>query len=139
ETKTCTITNDDQAGTLIVKKVVINDNGGAKTAGDFKFDVDAGAATAFDKAADNDNNPLTGQNSISVAAGTHSVVENAIPIAGYTTTYSSDFPYTTLFRAETKTCTITNDDQPGTLIVKKLVINDNGGSKTAGNFKFKVD
>ena len=47
DTKTCTITNDDQAGTLIVKKLVINDNGGSKISSDFSFKVNNGTATAI--------------------------------------------------------------------------------------------
>ena len=35
----CTITNNDQAATLIVIKHVINDNGGSKVAADFTMNV----------------------------------------------------------------------------------------------------
>jgi hypothetical protein len=35
---------------------------------------------------------------------------------------------------EQKTCTTTNDDVPATLTVIKHVVNDNGRSKTAGDF-----
>ena len=44
-TATCTITNDDQPAKLIVRKIVINDNGGTKTAADFSFTVNGGNAT----------------------------------------------------------------------------------------------
>ena len=40
----------------------------------------------------------------------------------------------TIANGETKTCTITNDDQPVTLHVIKHVVNDNGGDATAGPF-----
>ena len=38
ETKTCTVTNNDAAATLIVIKHVINDNGGTATAAAFTLD-----------------------------------------------------------------------------------------------------
>ena len=39
---------------------------------------------------------------------------------------------------ETKTCTITNDDQPVTLHVIKHVINNDGGNNVAGDFTMNV-
>ena len=132
-TQTCTITNDDQPGTLIVKKVVINDNGGTKVATNFSFKVDGGSSTAFLQ----DSDALHGKNTLTVAAGSHSVVEADTPIAGYTTTYDN-CSNVSVANGATQTCTITNDDVAGTLIVKKVVINDEGGTKTAGEFSFKV-
>ena len=73
---TCTITNDDVPATLIVKKVVVNDNGGTKQPQDFSFQVNGGQAQAFE---------ADGQNDLEVAAGTYDVTEPAV--AGYTTTY----------------------------------------------------
>ena len=35
--------------------------------------------------------------------------------------------------------TITNDDRPATLIVKKVVVNDSGGTATADDFSFQVN
>ena len=73
---TCTITNDDEPATLIVKKVVVNDNGGTKVASDFSFQVNGGAAQSFE---------ADGQNDLTVGAGTYDVTEPGV--AGYTTTY----------------------------------------------------
>ena len=70
---------------MIVKKVVVNDNGGTMKASDFAFQVNGGAATGF--VLDGDN--LHGKNTLTVDAGQYSVVEAALPIAGYTTTYSN--------------------------------------------------
>ena len=53
--------------------------------------------------------------------------------AGYSSTVSADCAGT-IAAGETKTCTITNDDQPATLIVTKHVINDNGGGAEASDF-----
>jgi uncharacterized repeat protein (TIGR01451 family) len=134
-TATCTITNNDQAGTLIVKKLVINDNGGTKHATDFAFKVNGGSATSFTQ---DGADPLKGLNSLTVDAGTYNVVEDATPIAGYSTSYDN-CSNVHVANGATATCTITNNDQAGTLIVKKLVINDNGGTKHATDFAFKVN
>lgn len=123
----CTITNNDQAGTLIVKKVVVNDNGGKATADDFSFTVNGGSAAAFE---------ADGENDLTVNAGVYSVSETAAP--GYTTSYDN-CDNVVVANGQTATCTITNNDQPATLIVKKVVINDNGGKATADNFSFKVN
>ena len=106
---------------------MINDDGGTKTAADFSFKVNGGTATAFE---------ADGQNDLTVDAGSYSVTEPAA--AGYTTTYDN-CDNLALANGETKTCTITNNDQPAKLIVKKIVINDNGGTKTAADFSFKVN
>ena len=127
QTKTCTVTNDDQPAKLIVRKVVINDDGGTKTAADFSFEVNGGNATAFE---------ADGQNDLTVDAGSYSITEPAA--AGYTTSYDN-CDNVALANGETKTCTITNNDQPAKLIVKKIVINDNGGTKTAADFSFEVN
>jgi uncharacterized repeat protein (TIGR01451 family) len=134
-TQTCTITNNDVAGTLIVKKVVINDNGGTKHATDFSFKLDGGSATAFTQ---DGADVLKGKNTLSVSAGTHSVVEDGTPIAGYSTSYDNCSDVS-VANGATQTCTITNNDVAGTLIVKKVVINDNGGTKHATDFSFKLD
>jgi uncharacterized repeat protein (TIGR01451 family) len=127
ETKRCVLRNDDQPATLIVKKVVVNDSGGTKGAADFSFQVNGGAAQAFE---------ADGQNDLTVNAGTYNVTEPAV--AGYTTTYDNCSGIE-LGIGQTATCTITNDDQAGTLIVKKVVVNDSGGTKQAQDFSFSVN
>ena len=126
-TATCTITNNDQGAALIVKKVVVNDNGGTKVASDFSFQVNGGAAQAFE---------ADGQNDLAVNAGTYNVVEPGV--AGYTTTYHG-CSNIVIPNGGTATCTITNDDKPATLIVHKVVVNDNGGTKVASDFSFQVN
>ncbi len=127
EAVTCTFVNDDQPGTLIVEKVVINDNGGVATAGEFSFAVDDGEPISFDG---------TGQNTLVVDAGTYSVTEIASP--GYSTTYE-DCDDMVIPNGGTATCTITNDDQQAYIIVDKTVMNDNGGSAVADDFLLTVD
>jgi hypothetical protein len=131
ENKTCTITNDDQAATLIVKKVVVNDNGGTKIATNFSFQVNGGTVTSFLQ----DNDTLHGKNTLTVSAGTFSVTEPAV--TGYGTTYDN-CSNVVIANGGTATCTITNNDVAATLIVKKVVINDNGGTKHATDFSFQL-
>ena len=119
----CTFTNTLQQGTLIVKKVVINDNGGTKVATDFAFKVNGGNAVSFVQSSD----PLHGENPITVNAGNYSVIEDALPIIGYTTTYNN-CTNVNVVPGGTQTCTITNDDIAPTLKLVKTVTNDNGGT-----------
>jgi hypothetical protein len=129
----CTFTNAQVPGTLIVEKVVINDSGGTGVATDFSFQVDAGPITDF---LQDGADPLKGKNTLSVQPGTYTVTEGAA--AGYTTT-PSNCSNIMIAAGQTKTCTITNDDQPGTLIVTKVVVNSFGGTKVASNFSFQVN
>jgi len=130
ETKTCTVTNDDQAAQLIVIKHVINDNGGTATAANF----------TLDSGGDNDTpDDFVGAEApgttITLDAGSYSVSESGP--SGYTASYSSDCSGS-IANGETNTCTVTNDDIPPMLIVVKQVVNDNGGTKTAANFTMSV-
>ncbi|MDM7924291.1 MAG: hypothetical protein QUS14_18555, partial [Pyrinomonadaceae bacterium] len=126
-TTTCVFNDSLQTGTLIVEKVVINDNGGTATADDFSFQVDGGTAVPFE---------ADGSNSITVEAGTYNVTEPAF--TGYSTTYNN-CTNVVVPAGGTATCTITNDDQAATLIVKKIVVNDNGGNAVASDFTFQVN
>ena len=131
ENKTCTITNTRKARLFVIKKVV-NDNGGTAVPSDFTLAVNATDPTpASFKGADTPGVEVT------LAPGAYSVAETGGP-AGYTGSFSAACTGT-IALGETKTCTVTNDDQPAKLIVKKIVINDNGGTKTAADFSFKVN
>ena len=105
----------------------MNDDGGTATADDFSFQVNGGSAIAFE---------ADGQNNLSVDAGTYSVVEPSV--TGYATSYSN-CSQVVIPNGGSATCTITNDDEPATLIVKKVVVNDNGGTATADDFSFQVN
>jgi len=112
----CTITNTQKQGTLIVKKVVVNDNGGTKTASDFTFSVNGDTAVAFE---------ADGQNDLTVDSGNYTVIEPAV--SGYVTTYDNCTDVA-VSPGGSATCTITNDDIQPMLTVTKVVINDNGGT-----------
>jgi len=64
-------------------------------------------------------------------AASYSVAEN--PYTGYDATFSTDCAGTVAL-GETKTCTVTNDDQPARLTLIKHVANSNGGSAKASDF-----
>ncbi len=133
----CTITNDDQSGTLIVKKLVVNDSGGSKVATDFSFSVNGGAAVAFlTDPVPNPIDPLKGKNTLTVNAGNYTITEPAV--SGYSPSYNN-CTNVTVPNGGSATCTITNDDQAATLIVRKVVINDNGGTNIATDFSFSVN
>ena len=134
---TCTFTDQLQTGTLIVKKLVVNDNGGTLEADDFSFQVNNGTATSFVSDPDvTPTDPLKGKNTLTLSAGTtFSVTEPEV--AGYSTNLSGCTG--TVVAGQTATCTITNNDQAATLIVKKLVVNDNGGTLEADDFSFQVN
>jgi hypothetical protein len=125
---TCRYTNA-HAATLIVKKLVINDNGGTKVATDFSFTVNGGSATAF---VQDGSDPLKGKNTLSVPAGTYDVVEDGTPIAGYTTSY--DNCSGSLTSGGSATCTITNNDIAPQLTLDKIIVNDNGGTRSESNW-----
>ncbi len=118
--KTCTITNSDVAPQLKVVTVVINDNGGTKQVVDFPLFVGA--------------TPVTSDTATSFNAGTYNVSQTGDP--GYSASFSGDCDATghvTLAVGDAlKTCTITNNDIAPRLTVIKHVINDNGGTLTAG-------
>jgi Concanavalin A-like lectin/glucanases superfamily/Prealbumin-like fold domain len=102
---TCTFTNTKQ-GTLIVKKLVINDDHtGTANAGDFSFQIDGGTPVAF---AQDPESAGQATNNVVVTVGTHSVTEVDAP--GYTTTYSEGCDAMNVSGGESATCTITNDD-----------------------------
>jgi len=132
ETKTCTITNDDQPATLKVIKHVINDNGGTKTASNFTMSVTGGSPSpaSFPGA----ESPGT---SVTLNAGSYSVDENTV--TGYTKTEASADCSGTIENGQTKTCTITNNDDAATLIVIKHVVNNHGGSNSAGDFMMTIN
>lgn len=127
--KVCTVTNTDQPANLIIIKTVINNSGGTAVTGDFGGSIGGTATFAGGTAWTGVASP--GQNHAMTAAGSYSVTETAFP--GYDTTYDSGCSGN-IALGQTKTCTVTNNDQPAKLIIIKTVINDNGGTKVAGDF-----
>jgi hypothetical protein len=120
ESKTCTLTNNDNQSYVIINKTVVNDNGGTAAPNDFLLTVDGNAAS--DEVA------------VPVNPGAHTAGETNLP--GYAAgAWGGDCNASAIVNValgETKTCTITNNDNPGTL---KIVKNTTGGD---GQFNFIV-
>ena len=121
---TCTITNNDLPGTLIVNKDLTTDDGSDATCADFGFKVNGGSAIGFEADC---------SNSMTVNAGTYSVAET--DAEGFTTGYANCTGLV-IPNGGSATCTISNDDQPGTLIVSKVV---SGGDAACDDFSFNVN
>ncbi len=125
DVKACTITNEEKLSDITVHKVVIN-HGGTKVAADFApYKVDA-TTVALDTATTFDS-------------GNHTVTE--VPDANYIATFSGDCDaqgVVALGANEHKSCTITNEEKPARLVVTKVVINDNGGTKVVADFPLFV-
>lgn len=129
DVKSCTITNDDvdtlADPTITVVKTVTNDDGGQATVSSFTYTIDGVLVTQ--------GVPVV------VTAGSHTVAETGL--SGYTasdwgTNCNADGTITVV-AGQTYVCSITNDDQPGTLIVKKVIIGNE--SANADDFSFVVN
>jgi hypothetical protein len=144
----CTITNNDQAGSLQIVKRVVNDNGGTATVAAFGVTSSAGALTFGSGVADGANTLSYSSQVISVSAGSYTLREN--DIGGYTEgswSCTGATPSNTTITAGAVTvplgtavvCTITNDDVAGSLQIVKRVINNNGGTATVAAFGVTSD
>ena len=129
ETATCTFTNTKDA-TLVVEKVVVNDNGGTAIATGFVFDV-AGPTAQSNVLIGATADQLAGRNVINVTPGTYTVTEQAA--TGYATSYQNCSGIV-LDPGETETCIITNDDAAPSLTLVKVVVNDDGGTAVAADW-----
>lgn len=128
--KTCTVTNDDKAATLIVKKHVINDNGGNAVAGNFSMNVTGTNVSSNSFPGSEDGTSIT------LDAGTYSVDESVY--AGYAKTIGINCSGK-IDIGETKTCLITNDDIAPSLTLNKVLVKDNGGNASESDWTLKAD
>lgn len=99
---TCTITNTAIQPKLIVKKKVINDNSGTKSASDFTMVVSGNSAVV-----PNFPGSSFGQ-SVGLNEGSYNVTE--LGAEGYNASFSADCSGT-ISVGQTKTCVITNNDK----------------------------
>jgi LPXTG-motif cell wall-anchored protein len=145
QTVTCTITNNDDAPSLTLNKVVVNDNGGKASESSWTLTA-AGASqnpTDLSGFGAPGNADVTSGNNFK--ADTYTLSESGGP-SGYSAsawTCTNDVAVTnnqiTLTNGQTTVCTITNNDVAPTLTLKKVVINDNGGTATQANFQASVN
>jgi cysteine-rich repeat protein len=137
EIVTCNFTNQLQQGTLIVKKHVVNDNGGTATADNWSIHVKNSATEVT-------GSPQAGSEigtSYTLLPGAYNVSETG-GVSGYSfKNFSGDCSSSgnvTVEPGETKTCTITNDDKAPALHLRKVVTNDNGGTAAVVDFTLKA-
>jgi len=131
--------------TLHVIKQVINNNGGTATASLFNLHVKLSGA-------DVTGSPAIGTTmlgtSYSLSSGTYVVSEDAN--SSYASSFSGDCDASgniTLASGDNKTCTVTNNDiaapavvvATSTINVVKIVVNDDGGTKTVADFPLFVN
>ncbi|MFA5022340.1 MAG: ice-binding family protein [Patescibacteria group bacterium] len=128
DTNTITVPTCATITHIIVKKNVVNDNGGAKVAGDFSTTI-TGVTTAVPTAVGLE----AGVDNVLTSVGAYSVDEGAH--IGYAKTLSADCSGT-IAAGDTKICTITNDDIAPQLTVTKVVV---GGSKGPSDFPLFID
>ncbi|MBY0539277.1 peptidoglycan-binding protein [Patescibacteria group bacterium] len=125
---------------VIVHKTVINDNlGGTKGPADFTFDLSYTTNSGTTSFLDTAFTPIssgTGQNTIFVLPGTFTVTED--PVQGYTATMTGACSGSIAI-GETKQCYFANNDQATTVLVKKVLVNDNGKTNATSTFSFKLN
>lgn len=142
---TCTIKNDDKPASLTVVKKIVNDNGGSATVSDFGITSNGSALSFGAGVVSGDTTSYTASPSVkanmayNLNEGTVSGYKNGTWSCTDDVTGATVSEPVTLALGQKVTCEITNDDQPATLIVKKIVNNTYGGTKTAGNFSFSVN
>ncbi len=132
----CRFTNTRDTGTLIVRKEVVNDNGGKLVAEDFSFQIGEGKLIGFKPVS---GNPLLAENIfVNFPTGTYSITEKEANTRGYATTYDN-CEKIVVKKGEKAVCTIKNDDIAPELTVIKNVINEgNDGTKKAEDFEITV-
>ena len=144
EDVTCTISNDDDAASLTVVKAIVNDDGGAAVVSAFGITTDAGALAFGTGVVSGSTTTYTATTLTGLSAGTKTLAES--DVAGYsegiwscdgagTVVSTFDGGSVVLLNGEDVTCTITNDDIPGTLIIQKVAVGI--GLQTA-EFDFEI-
>jgi hypothetical protein len=126
QSKTCTLTNNDQQAYITVVKVVQNDNGGQAGPDDFNLTLEG--------------NAVSSGVAVPVNPGTYTAGETLVP--GYTfqgfSGHCDASGDTTVALGESKTCTLTNSDNPPSLTLVKVVDNTWCGTGCATEASFTL-
>jgi hypothetical protein len=135
EDVTCTFTTR-KAPKLTLNKIVVNDNGGTRSESDWTLTADGGAAGVLTgKGAPGSADVVSGAG---FKPGTYTLSESGP--SGYTagawscTSGTQNGNQITLDYGQDVTCTITNDDTAPKLTLDKVVVNDNGGTRTESDW-----
>lgn len=134
---TCTITNNDIAPKVVVKKVVVKDNGGTAVSADWNLHLRSGLTDVA-------GSPKFGKvdgDLYTVSAGDYTVAETGGP-SGYAATFSGDCSASGAITAvigQTKSCTITNNDiAPELTVIKNVVQSIGTADATASEFLMDI-
>ena len=141
-TVTCSITNDDQPVGLVIRKSSSTTTAAARSWATSGSPPAPGRSSSGPPSRPPPTPSPTPPRPSQVAPGTYTLAELAL--AGYTPTDwtctnggggAFDAGSVTLAAGDpTVTCSITNDDQPVGLVIRKVVVNDDGGSAVVGDF-----
>ena len=134
DTAVCTITNDDKAPKLTLDKIVVNDNGGTRAESEWTLTANGGAAgTLSGPGAAGSTDVVSGP---SFKPGTYALSESGptdYTASSWSCVKNGGSPVAgasiTLGLGDTGVCTITNDDKAPGLMLDKIVVNDNGGTR----------
>ena len=129
QSATCTITNNDQTAHLKLVKTVTNNNGG--TAVPANWTLSANGPTPISGAGGAESNVNAGKYTLSESAGPGGYTAGTFSCTNGVTVYAGQI---TLALNQSTVCTINNDDIAPILHLRKVVINDNGGTATAADF-----
>jgi len=137
----CAIENDDIEPTLTLVKTLDNSNGGALTIGDFDISIDGAEVTSGVAVNVDANTPITiseldlpGYNEGAWACSDANLQTTGLPAAGVATGESFE-----LEPGSDVTCAITNSDVAPLLTLTKVLVNDDGGDLTIGDFDISID
>lgn len=141
----CTITNDQKTANITVIKEIINDNGGKKGLTDFGITFSGGDLT-FDSGVTVGDKTTYTSKPINVGDLTNPFTLYELDLSDYdesdwscgeTVREENEVQTSFSFKpGENKTCKITNNDKPATLIVKKVRV---GHDTPYENFAFSVN
>ncbi|MGQ0535314.1 MAG: hypothetical protein ACT4PT_04505, partial [Methanobacteriota archaeon] len=124
ETKTCTVTNDDEQATLTLVKTIVNDDGGLLAVANVTLKVNNVTVTNNTATVFPANTLLTPTETLDPAFGAYTASAWGGDCAPNGTI--------TLLPGDSKTCTITNDDDAAFLKLVKTIVNDDGGLLAIG-------
>jgi hypothetical protein len=138
----CEITNNDDPGTIKLIKHIVNDNGGSAVVGAFGITLNNNPAV-FGNGTTVGSTTTYETQAVQVNAGVHTFAElnvagysegtwSCTPVAATTSAYNNGS--VAVGNGQNVVCEITNNDDPGTLILIKHVDNAYGGTATAADF-----
>jgi hypothetical protein len=113
-------------GAVLVKTVVVNNNGGTKVSGDFTQSI-TGTSPSVSSIIGSEAGT-----SVVLGAGAYTVTDSTAVLGSYTVIFSADC-VSTVSLGDTKTCTVTYDDVDTTTPGGPTTTSTGGGGDSSGN------